>query len=433
MLNKTVKLLADELALKDKVIVPVNNTALALVNGANIENQNIVANKIANKIGNEVNLYRNGFVPVLKNYIDIIEKTIETRTPNNPVEQYHINAIKIPDIIKLLIKKDVIKKQATSYDLPIASLIIPAPTKNIKSYFKVVSIEEQLAVDAALDRYTDEQLTALWEKYLSNVSGSNTNISSIVYNGLGNFDEISLLLILVGNLKNNIPDGVSVKEATYGTIMRELYNKLVEDISVIVRTYNDYVAMKRLVINITDNYTINVVDDIYNIFLKDNSAEVLLGMIVTKITGFAKFMLSDIVANSDTYTANWEKFLRLNTIAMKLESNNVYKLAYTFGIAELLKEIPESLTQYVKYTDTSISTLTEKYVGKLSTEDLLNIPAVTLYIIGKFVFPNTNAFIFFQSMNKYKELDNNITSTEAASLATLDMIVDYLLQQVKVM
>ena len=431
MLNKTVKLLADELAAKDKIVEPVNNSALALVNGVDIESTNIVASKIANKIGNEVSLYRNSFLPVLKDYNNIIAKTINDKTPDNPLEKYEVISIKIPGIIKLLMEKDIIKKKASSYELPIASLIVPAPSENIKSYFKVTSIEEQLEVDALLGKYSDEQLTNLWEKYLSNVSGSNDNISSIVYNGLDNFEEISLLLILVGNLKNNIPEGISVKEDTYGSIMREFYNKLIEDISVLVKTYRDYVLMKRLVIKV-DNYVIKVVDDIYNVFLKDNSVEVLLGMVITKIDGFASFMLNDIIANSDTYTNNWEKHVRLNTISMKMESKNIYRLAYTFGIDQLLKDIPESLNKYVVYVEEDIVSAVEKYVNRLDTEDLLEIPEVALYIIGKLVFPETNAYRFFSAMNKYKELDNKLTPKEAASLATLDMIVDYLLQQVRV-
>ena len=430
-MNDIVELLASELASKGKIVEPSTNSVLKLIKDHSVDEVNILVNKVADKISNEIGLYRNVFTPLYIAYKDAVNKILEDKKPENPLHKYKVVAVDIPDYIKELIKKDVIHQNASYVELPISNVVIPVPTDNIRSYFKVSSHTEQMYIDELLSKYSDDDLKNIWEKYLLNVSGSNDNIANLPYSDLNKIDDVALLFALITNLKNNIPDGVSVDESTYTKVMRNFYTTLVADIAILTRTFNDYVKSDRLVIKIFDN-TVTVVKPVYNKFLKEQRVEVLLGLMIKGPSGVNSLMLNDILINAQSYLNAWEQKVRLTNISMSIEHKANYRLAYEFAIPLLFKEIPESSKKYISGDIDEISLDVKDYVDELDHSSLVDIDENAAYILCYIIMVESNYYNFLSSMLKYKELDDKLSNKEAASLATLNLIVDYISQQLVV-
>jgi len=430
-MNEIVKLIASELAAKGKVVEPTANSVMRLLNTHTAEEVNILANKIADKVGVEIGLYRNVFMPVYVSYIEAVNKVLESKKPKNPIHDYKVTVVDIPDYVKHLMSKGTIHANATYVELPVSNVIIPAPKENIRSYFKVASTSEQTYVDELLSIYSDDDLRNIWEKYLLNVSGSNDNIANLPYTDLSNMNDVALLFTLVSNIKTNIPDGVSVNEGTYSKVMRNFYNALVADLAILTRTFNDYVKSKRLVIKLTDT-EVKVVKPIYNVFLKEQRVEVLLGLLITGPKNINSLLLNDILVNANNYLNAWEQKVRLTNISMKLEHKNSYKLAYKFAIPLLMEEIADSAKKYVSGTVTELELDVEEYLNTLDSDGVMEIEEVAAFVVPNIVMEESNFYEFLTSMIEYKELDDKLSNKEAASLATLDLIVDYITQQLLV-
>ena len=157
-----------------------------------------------------------------------------------------------------------------------------------------------------------------------------------------------------------------------------------------------------------------------------------MGMLVSENITAKNHYVNDILLNKSEYIKAWEKKIRLDTIATKLESTNSYKLVYDIGLKKLLGEIGEDVGKYIPYTDDDNLIATRAYLAGLKTSDLLNVDYVTMEIVGEILLPNTNFYAFTENMLEYSKLDSTLSSQEAASLATLDIIINYLMDQVTV-
>lgn len=430
-MNDTIKLIASELANKNRILEPKDNSVIKLVLGANVTEFNNVVEEIASKVTNEIGVYKNIFMPMLKEYIEIVNNIIVDRSPKSDISKYRINVVAIPDYIKELVKKGAVPNNGNIFELPISSLSIPAPD-NIRDYFKSTSASEYMLIEELLTNKSDEDLKNIWEKYLLNVSGTNDAITNFRYKALGNIEEAALLIALVSNLKVNPPEKYNVKPDTYNNIMQTFYRKLMEDISLAIEEYDSLVDINILFLNSDDKYTINVIKPVYNKFLKDASVDVLLGYAISEDKSAANRALNNVLVKKDEYLNKWNSHVKLTNLANKLESSNLYRLAYTFAVPELLKDIPSSVAEYISDDTDFIRNYVEGFVKALNADQLHDVYKTSSYILATMIMDkNNNFYRFLLSMEEYKRLDKTLDQKETASLATLDLITKYILQQLE--
>lgn len=433
MKNEVIKVIAGELAGNNKVIDFTPNSIFGMLDeNPNVIDYNELAVKIAGKIGNEVNLFKNTLLPFLKDYREVVNKLLADRKSLSDIPNYQIKEVTVPTVFEIFKDKGILIESGRQVELPISNLIIPTPkSEEIKSFFKTEMLTMENAIDELLHNVTDAKLVSLWEKYLLNVSGTNDNIASITYKTDGDMNELALLFVLVGNLRTKIPENVSVSSEVYTKVMRDFYNKLINDISIVMKRYNQFGNGNKLVLALHGK-VVYVHSGLYRKFIVDNTAEVIMGMLVSENITAKNHYVNDILLNKSEYIKAWEKKIRLDTIATKLESTNSYKLVYDIGLKKLLGEIGEDVGKYIPYTDDDNLIATRAYLAGLKTSDLLNVDYVTMEIVGEILLPNTNFYAFTENMLEYSKLDSTLSSQEAASLATLDIIINYLMDQVTV-
>jgi len=433
MKNEVIKVIASELAGKNKVVDFTPNSVFGMLDeNPNVIDYNELAVKIAGKIGNEVNLFKNTLLPFLKDYRDIVNKLLADRKSLSDIPNYMIKEVTIPTVFEIFKDKGILIENGKSVELPISNLIIPTPKpEEIKSFFKTDMLVMETAIEELTHNMSDTQLVTLWEKYLLNVSGSNDNIASITYRTDGTMVELALLFVLVYNLRTNMPEGVSVSADSYSKIMRDFYNKLINDISVVMKRYSQFGNANKLVLALKGK-VISVHSGLYRKFITDNTAEVIMGMLVSENITAKNHYIDDILLNKAEYIKAWEKKIRLDNIASKMESATSYKLVYDIGLKKLLEEVGTDVSKYIPYTDNDNLISTREYVANLATSKLLDVNYVTMEIVGEILLPNTNFYTFTENMLEYSKLDTTLSSKEAASLATLDIIINYLMGQVTI-
>jgi len=431
MQNEVIKLIASELAGKNKVVDFTPNSVFSMLDERpNVGEYNELAVKIAGKVGNEISLYKNTLLPFLKEYRDIVNTMLKDRKSSSDIPNYMIKEVSIPTVFELFKNKGIVIENGRSVELPVSNLIIPAPKQDeIKAFFKTDMLVMESAIDELLHGKTDAQLVTLWENYLLNVSGSNDNIASITYRIDGDMTELALLFVLVYNLKTNMPEGVAVSQEVYSRVMRDFYNKLINDISVVMKRYNQFGSVGKMVLSLNDK-VVSVHSGLYRKFIAENTAEVIMGMLVSDNIKATNHFVKDILVNKDDYIKAWEKKIRLDNIATKIESQTAYKLVYDFALAKLLKDVSNAVVKHIPYTDNDNLISTREFVETLPASKLLDVGYVTMEVVGEILLPNTNFYAFTENMLEYSKLDSTLSPQEAASLATLDTIINYLVEQV---
>ena len=63
--------------------------------------------------------------------------------------------------------------------------------------------------------------------------------------------------------------------------------------------------------------------------------------------------------------------------------------------------------------------------------DILNIDKTTSFLIGMIIYPDSLYLRFMELMEEHMTIDKTLSTVEAASLATIGILIDYLLMQVE--
>ena len=426
------KLLAQSLAGKHKLVEFKPNSTLNLLDKSS-EDRNAVISGTADMIGNEVSLYKNLLLPFMNEYKETVAKLVAEKIGKVDLSMYKVIPLEIPSIIKEYFDKKLISKESKQMELPVGTLVIENPgAAVIRSYLKSETPSIQMFIDELLEGTTDDELISLWDKYFLNISGSNDNLNSLGFKRLERIKELSILFILTDKLKNTVPDSVRIAERTYKNIMNNLYTKLVGDLS---KAYNDIeynAKVKKLVISIKDG-VLYVDASLYKKFLEENSVEVLLGMAVyDRPLAIKNFYVNDIVINKNTYINSWEKRVKVMTVAVRNQDINAYKLAYEIALDELYKDMRSEITERISVDLNEAKSIVRLFVQRSSIEDLTEVDETAGAIITDLILSDSNFGLFINYMVGYSKLDSNLTAKEAASFATLDLIVDYFSEQVTV-
>lgn len=426
------QLLATQMAEQKRILDYKPNAVLNIVNSTAIDKSEIIS-KISTMVGNEISLYRNFLLPFVKEYKDAVAALVASKLGTVDLSAYQVIPVSMPAIIKQYFEKNLISKDSKSIQLPVGSLVIDNPgAAKIRAYLKSDIPTTQMYIDELLLGVTDDMLINIWDKYLLNVSGSNSNIDILGYHSLENVVEVSILFLLVDKLKNNIPETVRVSPATYTKTMREFAFKLAGDMAKISKTLDYNKQMNKLVISIKD--TVVYVDAaLYKKFLVDNTVEVLLGMTVNSTDlGIKNNYYDDILVNKNNYIQAWNNKYKLMTMAVRSQDVTAYRLAYELALNELYTDMQSEIQERLSLDLTGAQDVIRDYVKRVSIEDLSEISEMSKLIVTTFLLHDTNFALFTNYMTGYAKLDPTLTSKEAASFATLDLIVDYLIEQISV-
>ena len=98
----------------------------------------------------------------------------------------------------------------------------------------------------------------------------------------------------------------------------------------------------------------------------------------------------------------------------------------------MLRDSSDELLKHVKLTDKSILDNIDRLLDDTSDEEISEVSEMCSKIVGKIVFMDTRFDKFIESMDKYKESTKGLSTNDIAALATVDLVVDFLIEQVEV-
>jgi len=425
-----IQLLANTLANRGKRVAFRQNSIFNMWNGNSNDRSAVVAS-ISTMIGNEVNIYRNQYIPFMQEYEELVSQTIASKLGNVDLSEYKVVSIGVPTYINLLIDGNRISTSANKRSLDVSPLTIPFPGMSIANDYLVDKIpSKQMALDEILGDYDDAAIQDLWEKYLLNISPANDAWNKLSSSSPILMNEATLLYHIVTKLKEVRPDNVRASEIVYLNAIRNMEAKLVGDIAGMYKNISSYKKFNRLVIVVKDT-TIYVVEDLYKTFLANNTVEVLLGLIIVNGSASIKnYYIDDIEINKDDYVVAWNKTVKLKTIAVRNNDVAAYRLGYIIALEKLYQDLTPEMQESLSMDLNSAKTIITDYLKKSNMAEISEVKKISQSIITELLLGDTNFGIFVKNMISYAKLDESTTPKEAASLATLDLIVDYLTEQI---
>lgn len=432
-MNDIIEIIAKELAAKNKIVTFNQGSIFESLSSsiATPEDLNAVCKAISGKLVNEVTLIKTKMIPFMVNVVAVIDSKIKKYQPDSEAAKYKIEEFDIPAIVNELKNRNEVTLKRPVREYGIAVLSIPTPTENIKELF----IQEHPVLNSlgqqVVNKYSDEYLTNLWDKYLSNISKSNINLNKLPFNLLLSMDDLVLLYLLVVNLKDNKPSGVPSSDSVYKDIMNHFYLEILNYFAMALDTLETYRRLNRLVIDIKDKYTIVVDKKVLNEVVDSSfNVEILLGMLVRGNLSASEMLYPNIVVNADKFRAEWNNLVKLDRMSIKQKESSMFGTLYHLVLKDVYeKMIPKDLEEFAVYDLVKATEVLEYKLSILPLSDITNTNYMAREIVAHMIFPTSNFHKFTDYMIEYSKLDDSLTQTEAAGFAVIDILLDYLTGQ----
>lgn len=442
MIKSVVSIIANDLASKNKVLSVENGSIFEYVSpmGENEKRINEVAEIIGNSVRTDLLVLKNKLYPEMEKYITLVDENLKNTKPEKRADKYYIKELNIPDIIKELKDQNYVTSSTNVADLPITTLSIDL-VENWKDYLVHNNQVINSYMNQILNSYSDENLRLIWLKIFSNVSKSNDAIGNLLYSGIETIEELLIVWLLTTNLLKNKPSGIKVNSDTFDSVMETLRTNVANRISYIYNEYSENENLGMLIISVRNSdrylkegFVINVNKDVYNDFIeKGGNAEIVLGMVAGKHSyAYEKGLAKNILTQADEYKNSWNKFVTLSDTLDKLDEPKRYKISYSIALTKLYEQFPDDLKDIIKLDLDKAEELLLKHLDSKPDYELVEIDELALELFQYILVPQTNFGTYVTNMMGYKKMNPDLTTAQTASLATIDLILTYLLNHVSV-
>lgn len=434
MVNDIVQLLAKDLSSKNMLVKNKPGSIFNIVEQAPNEIGNL-AKLISTKVNNELILVKNKLIPFMNDLVKAVQDKANEFTDENELSKYKIVEVNYPIVIDELETLGELGVLRTPLVINIPEAGLPTPDKTvIASYFKHPNVSINAYTQELIEKYGPDGLSNLWDKYLVNISSENVNVSSLGLNVLDKINDYILLLTVCGNLFNEHKEsGNSNLLNALTTLKTEVGNYLL----IARKQVRDNQNAGRVILHIQDT-TAYVDQEVYKKFIESGkSPEVVLGYILKGKYDPIETLFNNLSANAEEYQKMWISKVNLSTYAESAKAYNKYKVLYELVVMDLYKvdeqgnnKIPLDLQEFATENN-NVKPLLDKLLNDLNSAQILDINLTCRHIVGDVIFPTTNFTHFANSIVEYGKLNTTLTPQDAATYASIEFILDFLLAQVE--
>jgi hypothetical protein len=386
---------------------------------------------LAVKVKAEINIYKTMMNPLTNELTAIINKGINEYNKSNSIKDYIINRIQIPSIYDLVKNNGYVVETEMMQSFGNQSVIIGTQTiDQIKQHFQFDSqVVSEEVKDFTLD-WNDSDYIAFWEKYFKTISSNNVSIIG-ASDDVNNLEELCMVSLIISKIKSETPGTVRVSGSTYEHIMnkyRAIVSKSIENIIAKIEGYGRHGIL--IVKSDKRNKVIHVVNEVYKKFVEQTGKpEMLLG-ILTAPDNKKYSNISDVISSGDTLIKYWNNEVKRANIVTSSNKINIIQDIYRVNEEELVENI-KAYAKDILPEDIDIKKILRKAVSD-NKNDLLTPKEFFISLIDVYLIPDSNFALFRKNMMNHMKAHSGITEKEAASFATLDLVNNYLLQQVEV-
>lgn len=425
-MQEIITLLANKLAVDNKVLTTTPNSVLEAIDVDNSSNHlAAIAREISNKINNELILVKNKIRPFMVEVVDETKKLVDSTPLLSIIDKYNIKEFSYPDGLNAL--SNVLHTPRAPNTLGTARASIPIPEKDlIKECFLHTNSTVNTYLSSVLVKANTEYLENLWSKYLLDISSNNNTITELSYSYNYKVDDIILLYVALDKLNNDSSLKDTEKEA-----VGLFYSEIINYLSLIKQTFDTYRNIDRLIIKIENN-VVEVDSVVYKKFLDAGlTQEVLLGMAAKNVKELSDYLLTSIKTKAEEYREAWSNFVKVSEYSV-IESNvNRHKTAYDIIFDRIYNKdwVPNDLKEFLEPNFEVANKKFRKFLDTESTPSLLSIDHSIREIFGSILFVTTNFKRFADGISDYSRLNPNCTPADAATFAALEFFLDYMLEQ----
>lgn len=383
--------------------------------------------------------------------MDMANKLItykETTANTEPSAKFNIVSLVTPNIFKDGLFLDSISGyRDTSIISP--DLSFNLPNQSQEELVELISTGEKRTDDLILEwlgGLDADFLSTIWIAVFTKLplDTGNKELASKLSYVKGNLGEVGssntferadimlAIFLFARKLMDHVVEGSEIPLQLYKRTAGQIKDFAGASLANCIKKIDLFISTKQLVLELdTARYTAKVNGELYKAWLAEGGCpEVILGLIVS---GQMIYDQSMIDSKRDAFKAQWESYY---TFA---KTGDINKSFYNFKnyvkdlAGEILENLEDDAKEYIHGNSSrkeTIIKLIEDEIERFKHQDMDDIQEVALTIVAKCIYCYTSAYNILHDMKEAAEVNADIDVREAALLAAVNYIADYLAAQI---
>lgn len=435
-MENAIKLIAEQLTGKNKLIKGKPNSVFEYIDLCQGDDDKIqeVCREISTKLGNEIDLFKNKLLPLLKEIKDLTDKKIEKYSSVPDSANYRVVEYDMPVVVSNLRETGLLQAARVPRTIQEESLFVPTPDKiDLSKYLELDTATTTNGLQVIVGKYSDEDLLNIWETYLSNISSNNLQLNLLLTDPAGNVETLLILFAYLYNLNKEKPANVDADDNKYFGIIKYALDEVGNYISRADELFETGRSNGRLIVTFADdNHTIKVDEKLYQTFVEEgNTPEILFGLASSSYANDSAFRYYDkIVEIREALLTTWNKKIKMEHYSESVKKIETYKAVYSILLPEYYNLVPDDLKEILEVSEEQA---VERLQYKLDTEkesEIVDSLYMSREIVGYVLFANTGFHRFTGYMCEIEKLNPEFNANEIANFATVQLLLEYLTDQI---
>ena len=403
-----------------------------------------LVDQIAPLVTAHISHARNVVVPLVTTLAESYLAYMESAKLKEPTSMFEILKVKLPGI---LTDESFVGELGYARDMKISA---PSEYLKLDSKQNVEILELCMtgsgSYDAQIKTWLLSKEPGWLEEVWFGIFGKNeympNNACITSYQALNNVmctpqenAEVCLAVYLIARkLQLNVPEGVNMSLSKFDALMTSIKDFAAGNLTQHLYKVAQANSTNSLIVQYNEaTYCLCVNDDLYGNWLDaGGSPEILLGMVCA---GNVVKTIPEIDQKAEQFKKAWDNFVALHQ-AKEVNNRHIYarKAIISLFNEQLKNEIPEEKEVRQKesnFCDSRIQKAYE-YIDGLTVSELDDAYNVALKLVACIRFNYTSAYYILKDIDAVCKANPDIDVREAANLATINYIGDYLADQIAI-
>lgn len=386
----------------------------------------------ADSIRKHITYAKNVVAPLVGTYIDLVESDI-TQLPVSGLNKFEIQQYCLPEVYSApgfvnslsIFKETPFEEPGFNLNLPDLDQselldLLNTGSGSIDGFIE--EFKSRVGIDFIYSVYnTVFQLKQNTDSDYSQVF----TLRKLMDDKVTGNDFTLVVYLLANKLHDNPPENTDSNLSEYNSSIIKFRNQAGNKLYRIQEEMNSAINKGRLVKNIVSNHTVQVYAPVYEEWVNnDGDNTVLLGSLISEKNYYT---VDNLAEDAENLKLGWDNYKRLEEKAA-LNNRFVYvKESLGRNFNKLLLE-NEEITLAEKST---CSKIFKEELALISLDELSDICAVCLKLMSRSMFYTTDAERILTSIDRNCRENPSITPREAALIATVELLTDWVCSQMK--
>lgn len=394
----------------------------------------IVANTakdVAAALAIHVDYIKNTIKPILVEYVEEVKKRLDE--PSTIRDDYNLIISELPGPMVLdSFRDEIFENNSGTYANP--DYVVNVPFEGVQSILdKMLTGNNQVddTIKNWVNKLGDDQVVWMWENIWS---GKGDKLVTLMEDYKSGPDLALMAYLSSRRMVDDVPEGVVMNLSTFKTALTQVREASAIRLGHVYERDDTFIKAGLLVLK-TDEYNKDIYlhASNYKRFIDEGGKnENIIGSL---LLGGSVKTIGELTSKSDQFYQAYERHETIATTTRNLNAIHILRDALHTVFVDLLVD-PNAREVEARNTfnlsPEGMSALASKQIQLLDGSDLKDIHKSCLRVLCRARFSYTDAEKFLTAMNEIGVVRPTIDPNEAAHLALIELVADYLSNQLGV-